>query len=269
VAAVADRVTGPRAKRLSKSRPSRCRGYTDKLATPASVPRDRAVGRLNRFCCRRSGRLGPEALRAVIPPHGRAGECHLAMGLHRAARQWPALHGSRLGRECSRIPRRRRGVGRSQNWLEAPRPQRRVRCLRSARSDSPVEGTGFEPSVPPRKRWPSGAAPRPTIVVSRDDLCLMTHPASRSGISRRQQPRDLSQERDLWFVSGFLQRRVGEILVPGRRSPLDATGLPPPMRDRAVRFSHACRAESGVAIIAFFRHSGRENDAEMTNCTSV
>src|SRR6516165_4870092 len=70
--------------------------------------------------------------------------------------------------------------------------------------DSLLEGTGFEPSVPPRKRRPSREAPRPTIalaheggprrvennprlgaparrvVVSRDDLCLMTpHPAYR------------------------------------------------------------------------------------------
>src|SRR6516164_9337528 len=40
--------------------------------------------------------------------------------------------------------------------------------------DSPLEGTGFEPSVPPRKRRPSREAPRPTIVASQDDLCLMT-----------------------------------------------------------------------------------------------
>ena len=45
--------------------------------------------------------------------------------------------------------------------------------------DSPLEGTGFEPSVPPKKRQPSREAPRPTIVVSRDDLCLMT-PSSLS-----------------------------------------------------------------------------------------
>ena len=46
-------------------------------------------------------------------------------------------------------------------------------------ADSPLEGTGFEPSVPPRKRRPSREAPRPTIVGSRDDLCLMT-PSSLS-----------------------------------------------------------------------------------------
>src|SRR6516225_1371792 len=41
-------------------------------------------------------------------------------------------------------------------------------------ADSLLEGTGFEPSGPPRKRRPSREAPRPTIVVSRDDLRLMT-----------------------------------------------------------------------------------------------
>jgi len=38
------------------------------------------------IACRRSGRLGPEALCAPIAPHRRAAECDLAMGLHRAAR---------------------------------------------------------------------------------------------------------------------------------------------------------------------------------------
>ena len=46
-------------------------------------------------------------------------------------------------------------------------------------TDSLLEGTGFEPPVPPRKRRPSREPPRPTIVVSRDDLCLMT-PSSLS-----------------------------------------------------------------------------------------
>jgi len=57
--------------------------------------------------------------------------------------------------------------------------------------DSPLEGTGFEPSVPPRKRRPWREAPRPTIVVSRDDLCLMA--PSNLSVRRplRQQPRDL------------------------------------------------------------------------------
>jgi hypothetical protein len=58
---------------------------------------------------------------------------------------------------------------------------------------------------PAEKETAVERGPRPTIVVSRDDLRLMTHPAYRSGISLRQQPRDLSQERDRWFESGSLQ----------------------------------------------------------------
>ena len=46
-------------------------------------------------------------------------------------------------------------------------------------ADSLLEGTGFEPSVPPKKRRPSREAPRPTIVVTHDDLCLIT-PSSLS-----------------------------------------------------------------------------------------
>ena len=57
-------------------------------------------------------------------------------------------------------------------------------------TDSPLKEDGFEPSVPPPKRRPWGGGPRPTTVVAGDDLCLMTHPAYRSGISVRQQPRD-------------------------------------------------------------------------------
>ena len=45
--------------------------------------------------------------------------------------------------------------------------------------DSPLEGDGFEPSVPPSKRRPSSGGPRPTTVVSRDERCLMT-PSSLS-----------------------------------------------------------------------------------------
>ena len=52
-----------------------------------------------------------------------------------------------------------------------------------------MEGTGFEPSVPPRKRRSSREAPRPTIAVSRDDLVLndpiqLIGPASLVGNSR-------------------------------------------------------------------------------------
>ena len=51
------------------------------------------------------------------------------------------------------------------------------RC--SGLCDSSLEGSGFEPAVPPRRRRPWREIPRPTIVVSRDDLCLMT-PSSLS-----------------------------------------------------------------------------------------
>src|SRR6516164_4854085 len=59
---------------------------------------------------------------------------------------------------------------------------------RPPHSISPVEGSGFEPWVPPRKRRPWREVPRPTIVVSRDDLSLMTlqviGPGSPFGNSR-------------------------------------------------------------------------------------
>src|SRR6516162_4266953 len=69
--------------------------------------------------------------------------------------------------------------------------------------------------------------PRPTIVVSRDDLCLMTPSSLSSGISRRQQPRDLSQERDRWFESGSLQRRVQTIGSSAVASERKLVGLIP------------------------------------------
>jgi len=53
--------------------------------------------------------------------------------------------------------------------------------------DSSLERAGFEPSVPPRKRWPWRDAPWPTIVVSRDDLCLGCVGSSLSGTPIRLQ----------------------------------------------------------------------------------
>ena len=50
-----------------------------------------------------------------------------------------------------------------------------------------MEGSGFEPSVPPRKRWPWRDARWPTIVVSRDDLCLGCVGSSLSGTPIRLQ----------------------------------------------------------------------------------
>ena len=92
------------------------------------------------------------------------------------------------------VRRRRRRALRSSrkacNRLNAVQPQNRPPKRRSASSDSLPEGTGFEPSVP-RKRRPWRETPRPTIVVSRDDLCLMA--PSNLSVRRplRQQPRDL------------------------------------------------------------------------------
>ena len=60
-----------------------------------------------------------------------------------------------------------------------PKKRSAIRLEIASSHDSVLEGTGFEPSVPPRKRRPSREAPRPTIVGSRDDLCLMT-PSSLS-----------------------------------------------------------------------------------------
>ena len=56
-----------------------------------------------------------------------------------------------------------------------------------------------------RRNARAGAAPS----SSRETTCLNdAHPTYRSDIPLRQQPRDLSQERDRWFESGSLQQRV-------------------------------------------------------------
>ena len=57
-------------------------------------------------------------------------------------------------------------------------------------ADSLLEGGGFEPSVPPRKRRPWREAPRPTIVVSRDDLCLMIPSSLSVRHLRSAKPKD-------------------------------------------------------------------------------
>ena len=78
--------------------------------------------------------------------------------------------------------RRRRATGRkfADSSLEIMRSNNGRRLERNRKFvDSPLEEEEFEPSVPPRKRRPSREVPRPTIVVSRDDLCLMT-PSSLS-----------------------------------------------------------------------------------------
>jgi hypothetical protein len=67
-----------------------------------------------------------------------------------------------------------------------------------------------------------------------DHRRLATPFSYRSGISRRQHPRDLSQERDRWFESGSLQRRVCKPSVPQRRSPLLRAAQMPARRKRPV-----------------------------------
>ena len=59
-------------------------------------------------------------------------------------------------------------------WSPGGGPSSPSAALSRPEPDWLAEGTRFEPSVAPRKRRPSRADPRPTIVVSRDDLCLMT-----------------------------------------------------------------------------------------------
>src|SRR5262249_51380583 len=55
------------------------------------------------------------------------------------------------------------------------------------------------------------------------------------GVPLRQQPRDLSQERDRWFESGSLQRRVCKLSVPERRTP--ASGSKPEYNNRHPAFA--------------------------------
>jgi hypothetical protein len=86
-------------------------------------------------------------------------------------------------------------------------------------ADSPLEEDGFEPSVPPSKRRQWSGGPRSTIVVSRDDLCLMTHPAYQSGISVpataersfRKSGTDSSNPAPSSGESSELQRTIGEL----------------------------------------------------------
>ena len=88
----------------------------------------------------------------------------------------------------------------------------RTRSSRSSRfvADSPLEG--FEPSVPLRKRWLSREAPQPTIIVSRDDLCLTT--PSRLPV-RRQRPGDLSRSSASRQPSlSLMASQVARMLLP-------------------------------------------------------
>jgi hypothetical protein len=96
--------------------------------------------------------------------------------------------------------------------------------------DPALEGSGFEPLVPSRKRRPWREAPWPTIVVSREDLCLMTP----SSLSVRDLPSATAAtaERpfarpDRWFESTSLRCRVANFdrAPMVRRDPRAETGL--------------------------------------------
>src|SRR5712672_3633569 len=95
-------------------------------------------------------------------------------------------------RYCRRLARYRNTLRVSADPVAKPAAHTRAESLGSRRSiggcgretDCLLEGTGFEPSVPPRKRRPWREAPQPTIVVSRDDLCLITP----SNLSIRRPP---------------------------------------------------------------------------------
>jgi hypothetical protein len=142
-------------------------------------------------------RLSPRPARLADGP------CRPRVGLH----QCPSEKIRPRERACgqpilSHVPTHAQSAAKARDFSRAAR-------LSTGETDSPLEGTGFEPSVPPRKRRPSGEAPRPTIVVSRDDLCLiMTHRVYRSGISVRQSQETFLRERYRRFESGSLQQTV-------------------------------------------------------------
>src|SRR5262252_433883 len=56
--------------------------------------------------------------------------------------------------------------------------------------DSPLEGTGFEPSVPPSTRRPLRRDPHATTDVSRDDLGLMIPSSLSVRHLRSAEPRE-------------------------------------------------------------------------------
>jgi len=88
----------------------------------------------------------------------------------------------------------------------------------SAETDSPLEGTGFEPSVPLLRKvsrlLPKGDAGPISWMGSLSTGRLARRrwsaagPLSRPSLSRR----------DRWFESGSLQQRVCELSVPERRT---------------------------------------------------
>jgi hypothetical protein len=91
-------------------------------------------------------------------------------------------------------------------WRAVHRVMEREGGRREFAPDASQEEDGFEPSFRPRKRRPQRGGPRRTIVVSQDDLCVMIRSSLSVPAGNSREP--LPQERDRWFESGSLQRRV-------------------------------------------------------------
>jgi hypothetical protein len=70
--------------------------------------------------------------------------------------------------------------------------------------DSPLEGIGFGPSVPPRTERP-WESPKSILAIS--DLTLAGS-TDRADVPIGNAQQSLLQQRDGWFESGSLQRRV-------------------------------------------------------------
>jgi hypothetical protein len=72
-------------------------------------------------------------------------------------------------------------------------------------ADSPLEEDGFEPSVPPRRQRLWAATPGKHCRFGLEPVSGSAFRAAVSDWQRREEP---AQERDRWFESVFLQRRV-------------------------------------------------------------
>jgi hypothetical protein len=81
--------------------------------------------------------------------------------------------------------------------LKFERQQAEARFAR----DSPLEGTGFEPSAPPRTER-SWEAPKSILAIS--DLTLGGS-TDRADVPIGNAEQSLLQQRDRWFESGSLQ----------------------------------------------------------------
>ena len=72
-------------------------------------------------------------------------------------------------------------------------------------ADSSLEEDGFERAVPPRRESLRGAAPGKHRRLGPEPVSAS---AFRAAVSDWQRPEEPSQERDRWFESGSLHRRV-------------------------------------------------------------